>query len=74
VGLVLIGVTVFALPDVPRQVAEDTCEVMVAAATGRGCLPQLAAANNATESLTLGLPPERSAAPKRGAVSFRQTT
>ena len=73
-GLVLLGVTVLALPDVPRQVAEDAYEVMVAAATGRGCLPKLAAAHDATESLTLGLPPERSAAPKRGAVGFRQTT
>jgi hypothetical protein len=54
VRVFLLGVNVLAFPDVPRQVAEDANEVMVAAATFRGCLPKLAAADNATESLTLG--------------------
>jgi hypothetical protein len=74
VRFVLPGVRVIALPDVPHQVAEDTGEVMVAAATARGRFPKLAAADYATESLTLGIPPESGAAPKRGAISFDQTT
>lgn len=72
--LFLLGVKVLALPDVPFEVAEDAGVVMVAAATGRGDLPKLAAADDTTEPLTHRVPPERGAAPKRDAVIFDQTT
>jgi len=39
VRLVLLGVEVFALPDVSGHVAEHGGEVMVAAAAGGGSLP-----------------------------------
>jgi hypothetical protein len=54
VRLVLLSVTVFALPEVAGLVAEHGGEVMVAAATSRGGLAKLAAANYPAESLTLG--------------------
>ena len=73
VRLVLPGMNVLALPDVPREVAEDAGVVMVAAATGRPRFPKLAAADNRAESLTWGMPPDRGAAPKRGAIIFDQT-
>ncbi len=47
---------------------------MVAAAARGGSLPQLTAADDATESLTFGLQRGRGAAPKRGAVIFDQAT
>ena len=68
------AVQVFALPHVSDEVAEDAGVVMVAAAAGRGGLPELAAANDATESLTPGITRGGGAAPKRGAISFGQTT
>jgi hypothetical protein len=70
---ILLGMNVFALPNVPRKVAEDPGVVMVAPATGSGTLPQHAAPDDATESLAVGLAPDRGAAPKRGAVIFDQT-
>jgi hypothetical protein len=70
----LLRVMVLACPDVARQVAEHAGEVMVAAATGRGGLAQLATAHDATESLMLGARPESGAAPKRGAMLFDQRT
>ena len=73
-GLVLVGVRVLALPDIPRQVAKHCGEVMVAPAAGGGRLSQLAAADDATESLTFGLHRGRGAAPKRGALVFDQAT
>ena len=72
--LVLVGVRVLALPDIPRQVAKHRGEVMMAPAAGGGRLPQLAAADNATESLTFGLHRGRGAAPKRGALIVDQAT
>jgi hypothetical protein len=74
VRLFLFGVRVLALPDIPLEVAEDAGVVMVAAATGRGDLPKLATADDATESLTHRVPPEGGAAPKRDAIIFDQTT
>jgi hypothetical protein len=75
VGLVLLGVYVVALPDVPREVAEDAGEVVVAAATCGGSLAQHAAADDATEPLVLWMQIRAGgAAPKRGAISFGQTT
>jgi len=74
VRLVLLGVKVLALPDISRQVAEHGGVVVVAPAAGGGSLPQLAAADDATESLTFGLQRGRGAAPKRGAVIFDQAT
>jgi hypothetical protein len=74
VRLFLLGVKVLALPDVPRQVAEHAGVVMVAAATGRGGFPELAAANNATESLARSMPPEGGAARKRDAIIFFDQT
>jgi hypothetical protein len=53
VGLVLLGMSVLALPDVPREVAEDAGEVVVAPATGSGSLAKHAAADYATEPLVL---------------------
>ncbi len=70
----LVGVRVLALPDVPGQVTQHAREVMVAASAGRGCFTKLAAADDSTESLALGLLNKRGAAPKRGAVIRRQTT
>jgi hypothetical protein len=70
---ILIGMDVFALPNVPREVAEDSGVVMVAAATGRGAFPQHAPTDDATESLAVGPASDRGAAPKRGAVIFDQT-
>jgi hypothetical protein len=68
VRLVLFRVAVVALPDVARKVAEDGGEVMVAAATRRGGLAELATADDAAEPLTLTHPIEGGAAPKRDAV------
>jgi hypothetical protein len=70
VRLFLLGVKVLALPDVSRQVAEHASVVMVAATTGCGYLPKFAAANDATESLTRGVPPGEGAAPKHDAIIF----
>jgi hypothetical protein len=53
VGLVLLDVNVLALPDVPREVAEDAGEVVVAPATGGGSLAKHAAAHYAAEPLVL---------------------
>lgn len=72
--LFLLGVWVVALPDIPLEVAEDAGVVMVAAATAGRYLPKLAAADDATESLTHRVPPEGGAAPKRDAIIFDQTT
>jgi hypothetical protein len=69
----LLDVKVLALPDISGQVAEHGREVMVAAATGGGGFAEHAAANDATEALMIGVPPESGAAPKRGAVIFGQT-
>jgi hypothetical protein len=55
VGLVLLGMNVVALPDVPREVAEDAGEVVVAPATGSGSLAKHAAANDSAEPLVLCL-------------------
>jgi hypothetical protein len=75
VGLVLLGVNVVALPDVPREVAEDAGEVVVAPAAGGGSLAQHAAADDATESLVPGMQIRAGgAAPRRGAISIGQTT
>jgi hypothetical protein len=74
VCLVLVGVRVVALPDIPRQVAKHGCEVVVAPAAGGGRLPQLAATDDATESLTFGFHRGRGAAPKRSALIFDQAT
>ena len=72
--LFLLGVNVLALPHVPRDVAEHGGEVVVAAATNGRSLPQLAAADDATESLPLRLPPESGAAQERGALILGQAT
>ena len=72
--LILVGVKVLALPDISRQVAQHGGVMVVAAAAGGGSLPQLAAADDATESLTFGLQRRSGAAPKRGAVIFDQAT
>ena len=45
--LVLVGVRVLALPDIPRQVAKHRGEVMVAAAAFGRSFAQLAAADHA---------------------------
>jgi hypothetical protein len=65
---------VLARPDVPGQVAEHCGVVMVASATGRGRLAKLAAADDATEALMLGIPRQGGAAPKRDALIFDQRT
>jgi len=74
VRLILVGVRVLALPDIPREIAKHGCEVMVASTAGGGRLPQLAAADDAPESLTLGLHRGRGAAHERGAFIFDQAT
>jgi hypothetical protein len=74
VRLVLVGVKVFALPDIPGQVPKNGGEVVVAPAAGGGRLPQLAAADDATESLTFGFHRGGGAAPKHGALVFDQAT
>jgi len=74
VRFVLLGVRVLALPHISRQVSEDCGEVMMASAAGGGRLPQLAAADDATESFTFGFKRGGGAAPKRGAVIFDQAT
>ena len=56
--LVLPGMNVLALPDVPLEVPKDAGEVMVAAATRRGSFPKHAAPDDAAESVDLGKPPE----------------
>ena len=72
--LVLVGVTVLALPHVPRYVAEHGGEVMVAAAAASRSLAKLAAADHAAESFALGSEPGWGAAQDRGALSSRQAT
>jgi len=74
VRLILVGVRVLALPDIPCEIAKHGCEVMVASAAGGGRLPELAAADDATESLTFGLHRGRGAAHERGAFIFDQAT
>jgi len=75
VGCVLLGVNVVALPDVPREVAENAGEVVVPPATGGGSLSEHAAAHYAAEPFVLWMQTHAGgAAPKRGASSFGQTT